>query len=857
MKPLNELVSENCISILRGAISAASGNEVFFLCATEDGVVTSARPLARGNDSMVPAIVQLARFGDVVIHNHPSGGLAPSNADISVASSLASSGIGFYIINNKVSDVYVVVEPFRKESLSLLDEQEIDGILGPGGAISKKLPGYEIREAQLLMAHEAAKSFNTDKLLLVEAGTGVGKSMAYLIPSILWAVRNRERVVVSTNTINLQEQLSKKDIPFLQSVMGIDFKAVLVKGRGNYACLRKAKEMLREPDLFEGSWTNERTSILDWLDKTRDGSLSDLSFSPKHEVWEEFASEADTCLRLRCEFFSECFFNKARREVASADIIVANHHLLFSDLAIRAAKADYSETAVLPPYSRVVIDEAHNMEDAATSYFGDRVSRGGLLKQLGRLRHRKDRRKGLLPFIAAKVSRLEYPMDNVVTIINGELSMTLEGCGQSVASTFDALYYFFSSVKETPEPELRIRIDGAVRGNARWVEVSDEVRNCANKIRLLVKGLHGLNKALVQGVKGNEEAEKELLPQMTEVKAMAERLDALSTSMESVLFGVSDEAVRWVEIKETRDNRPARVTLHLSPLNVGTTLNETLYKNFRTVVMTSATISVKEKFGFMEGRIGLDRVPKERLMESLLPSPFNFKEQAVLGLATDLPEPTDKRFPAALSRIIPDAVKASEGSALVLFTSYSLMNRVFEASREAVQGMGYNIMKQGNASRHELLEKFKSDETSVLFGTESFWEGVDVPGEALRQVIVARLPFSVPDDPVAEARQDEIERNGGNPFREYSLPMAVIKFRQGFGRLIRSKRDRGTVLVLDVRAATKSYGKTFLKSLPECAVITGEAEMVIKEISGALKGLEAAGRRLKVASGPVQSESKI
>ncbi|MEK7852151.1 MAG: helicase, partial [Deltaproteobacteria bacterium] len=454
--------------------------------------------------------------------------LTPSIADLSVASGLASNGIGFYIVNNSVTDTYVVVEPFRKEALSLLEEKEIDGIIGPAGVISKRLPGYEVREGQLQMAHEVSKAFNTDKLLLIEAGTGVGKSMAYLIPSILWAVRNRERVVVSTNTINLQEQLSKKDIPFLQSAMGIDFKAVLVKGRGNYACLRKAGEIEREPSLFPEGRDEERTAILEWLKKTKDGSISDISFTPKHDVWEEFASEADTCLRLRCDFFSDCFFNKARREVASADIIVANHHLLFSDLAIRAAKADYSESAVLPPYSRVVIDEAHNMEDVATSYFGDRVSRGGVLKQLGRLRHRKDRRKGLLPFTASKVSRLEYPMDNVVILINGELSMILEDCTQSVASSFDALYYLFSSVKELPEPELRIRINEVVRSNARWDEVSEEVRNCASKIRFLVKGLNGLNKAIAQGVKGNEEAEKELLPQMTEVKAMAERLEALS-----------------------------------------------------------------------------------------------------------------------------------------------------------------------------------------------------------------------------------------------------------------------------------------------------------------------------------------
>lgn len=831
MKSLHELISDDCVTILRDAVSGAKGNEVFFLGSAENGIVSTVRPLARGNESQVPAITRMSRFGDVVIHNHPSGNLTPSNADLSVASSLAGNGIGFYIVNNPVNDIYVVVEPFRKEALSYIEKEEVEGILGPGGIISRSLPDYETRDPQLQMAQETAKAFNSNRLLLVEAGTGVGKSMAYLVPAVLWAVRNRERVVISTNTINLQEQLSKKDIPFLQSFMGVDFKAVLVKGRGNYLCLRKAKEIEREPRLFVEGWNDERNSILEWLRKSKDGSLSDLNFTPKSEVWEEFSSEADTCLRLRCEFFSDCFFNRARREAASADILVANHHLLFSDLAIRAAKADYSEAAVLPPYSRVIIDEAHNMEDVATSYFGDMVSRGGVFRQMGRLRHRKDRKKGLLPFIASKLSRLEYPMDNVITKINGDLSMTLDGCSQSVSSTFDTLYYFFSSLKETTEPEQRIRIDEDVRGSGRWDEVSEEVKNCANTIRTLVKGLKDLNRDLAQGVKGNEEAEKELLPQMIEVKAMFDRLDALSSSIENIVFGVSDDAVRWVEIREPGGARPARVTLYLSPLYVGGVLNDTLYKNFSTAVMTSATLTADGRFDFIKRRIGLDRISGERVMESLLPSPFNFLEQATLCLATDLPEPTEPGFSDALSRVIPDAIKASNGSVLVLFTSYSMMNNVFERCKNDIREMGYTFMKQGEAPRHEILERFKSDMTSVLFGTESFWEGVDVPGEALRQVIMTRLPFSVPDDPVAEARQEEIKRNGGNPFRGYSLPMAVIKFRQGFGRLIRSRSDRGIVLLLDVRASTKSYGKSFLKSLPECKVLKGKAEMVIKEMS--------------------------
>jgi ATP-dependent DNA helicase DinG len=552
------------------------------------------------------------------------------------------------ISENPAEDIWDIISDEEGNEVSLIDKNEISAVLGPRGAVSERLPGYEARDSQIEMAWEVAEAFNKDRIVLVEAGTGVGKSMAYLVPSILWAVRNRERVVVSTNTINLQEQLTGKDIPFLRSVLHIDFNAVLVKGRGNYVCLRKARDMERETAALPEGWEDERREIIEWLRNTEDGSKSDLGFEPRKEVWEEFQSDPDTCIGRSCEYFSQCFFYRARREASSADILVVNHRLLFSDLSIKG-KGENPGAAVLPSFSRLIIDEAHHLEDVATDHSSTSIRKEAVLKQLGRLIHRRDRDKGLLPFIASKLLRPGCRIDRVVAMID-HLTTSLEGCKHSVESTFDALYRFFSSQKGS-EPEARITIDDGVRREERWDDVAGEAMNLMEKMRTLARGLKDLKGELSS--EDDDGVDVELLPQILELGAVAERLESTSSSMENILFGESEDVVRWVEVGD------GKTCLCLSPINAGGTLYETIFRNMRTVVLTSATLSVKGGFRFMRGRMGLDLAPEGMVTERLLPSTFNFKEQALLCIADDMPDPRDPGFPDALSDVIPDAIEAS------------------------------------------------------------------------------------------------------------------------------------------------------------------------------------------------------
>ena len=407
MSDVTKYFSEEAISQLREQIQLAGGNEVFFVGYVTKKQVEAVEVYARGNEFETPALLQVANQGDVVIHNHPSGGLRASSADTHVASILGNDGIGFYIVNNDVSNVYVMVEPFQKKEIVPVNVEPLSLLLAPDGKISRKLDSYEHRHQQIEMMSVVGKAFNEDRIALIEAGTGTGKTLAYLLPAIMYSLENKERVVISTNTINLQEQLIAKDLPFLQSVLERKFNAVLVKGRTNYACKRKLIEVSQNPDLFSDD--DEQTgmaAILDWAKSTKSGSKSDLNSIPRSDVWEKIQSESDTSLKVKCPFYDECFFYNARRGAASADVLVANHHLLFSDLALRALRGA-SENAVLPTYERIIFDEAHNIEEVATSYFGTGISYLGLQRMLRKLYQKKGSKElGLLAFLSGKITRL-------------------------------------------------------------------------------------------------------------------------------------------------------------------------------------------------------------------------------------------------------------------------------------------------------------------------------------------------------------------------------------------------------------------------------------------------------------------
>ncbi len=832
---LEKYLSPEAAEKIRAEIKASHGNEVFFVGYTEeDLVVHDVEVVARGHKTAVPAIMEKARDADVVIHNHPSGALTPSEADLSIASHLDAFRVSFYIVNNPVDDIYVVVEPFRKKEVIPLDIRTLTDLFSAKGVIAKQLGGYEDRPQQAEMVHTVAQAFNLDKIAAVEAGTGTGKTLAYLIPAIHWALQNKERVVISTNTINLQEQLVKKDIPFLQKTLAEKFTAELVKGRGNYLCLRKVREVESELDLTDEEEREELHALLDWAKTTQDGSKADMAYIPAEMVWEKIGAESDTCTRSRCAFFRECFVNKARRKAARANLLVVNHHLLFADLAIRHEMGSTGDAAVLPPYERIILDEAHHVEDVATSYFGERITRAGVQRMLSRLHrqqkavlkghlhsalHRLNRKHGAIPMeLAQKIDQL----------ITGRLVSEVASLADATQELMDHVYEQVKSLAvDSQSEEIKIRL---------IPDVAEQVRDkgLGPLIRDYIQSLYAFSDSLLVLVKeldkASKHADEDWSSLIIEIRAQAQRLAAAGQTIEDVIFQYDDDNIRWIEIKPGYRSRNI-VRFVRSPLEIGTMMQKAVYESFGTVIMTSATLTVDGKFDFLAQRIGLENVNENRFTPLVLPAPFDYQKQALLCIPMDIPEPGNPAYNKELVKLIYQSLAISQGRAFVLFTSYGLMNTVYRQLEDSLRLLGINTLKQGQMNRHDLLSRFRQDKTSVLFGTDSFWEGVDVIGDALESVIISRLPFKVPNEPIIEARYEAIEKRGGNAFMDYAVPLAVLKFKQGFGRLIRHRTDRGSVIILDNRVVNKNYGKRFMRSLPTCKTVIGNRDLVFKELS--------------------------
>ena len=843
--PVEERISEESRAVIAEEIETVGGNEVFFLGRLDDeNLVESVQVLARGNAGAVPAAAAVAQTGDVVIHNHPNGLLVPSGADLEVASNLGAQGIGFYIVDNLCERVYAVVEPqITTERPDPLDPGEVAALFDPEGPLARTHPNYEERPAQGQMASDVAGVLESNAVGILEAGTGTGKSLAYLVPAALWALRGNRRVVVATRTINLQEQILDQDLPILEDALGVPIKAALIKGRGNYCCLRKR-------DLLEGDGGNtllelddlkEIQQLLTWSRATADGTLSDLPFVPADANWSLLRAESDSCTRARCSHFSECFFYRARLEAASAQLLLANHHILFADLSLR--EGGHEGAAIMPRYEAVILDEAHNVEDVAVSYFDASLSRRGLMAHLGRLVNRRNPERGLAPFLRKRIANLKGPgrkgrddlvelvrkltdeigqarnsLDTLFEDIGEDLVGWLEGEGANSKikiqdSKSESNTENKSSTGTGGGGEYRWRIPLERRNELQWQGIQDLLKEMVSHIGSVLAPLRKVNSRIRELL---DEGSDDFEYVWGDLAAAFSRLDAASQFLKRVLEGEKPEEVFWIQVRDRAGRK--QVGLHLTPLDVAPILEQTLFSQVGPVVMTSATLTVSGSFDFFDRQLGIADLSDREIRHWTYPTPFDLSKQMRLAVLDSLPDPGSHGFADALSSSVRDLVLAAGGGTLVLFTSYRTLSSVHENCRQQLDEAGIHIMRQGEAQRSVLLERFRSDPDSVLFATDSFWEGVDVVGTSLRLVILARLPFPVPTDPINEARSQVLIQQGREPFFEDSVPRAVIRFRQGVGRLIRHRYDRGYAVICDGRVVRRSYGRIFLSSVGDVNV---------------------------------------
>ncbi|HKO97843.1 MAG TPA: ATP-dependent DNA helicase [Pyrinomonadaceae bacterium] len=636
----------------------------------------------------------------------------------------------------------------------------MDTIFGPDGLISQAHPDYEHRSGQIQMASAVMRAFEERRHLIVEAGTGTGKTLAYLVPAVAAALGGRGRVIISTGTKNLQEQLMEKDIPFLQTILPKTFKAAYMKGRSNYLCLHRLGRAESSPVLEGLDEVDYFDEVTHWAKSSDVGDRAELANLPEAlSFWRHIDARAETCLGQKCADFEPCFITRMRNRAQDADIVVVNHHLFFADLALRNSMYG----SVLPDYSAVILDEAHLIEDVASEYFGAQVSNyqiDDLIRDLS-----------MVPFEDAEADReITKTSARVMRLADNFWMGFREGRGDE--GRFPIIPGSFArrdedgEMQSTPLGDLYVSFDGAL---SRLETTLDALKD-----------------------------------KPAEVENLVRRIRQIKFDLQFIVTGQDKKFVYWTE------RRGRGFFLRASPIDVSAILEDKLFEKVDTVVLTSATLSSAGNFSFIRERLGLETADG-----LIAESTFDYPSQALLYLPAKMPDPRSREWAAAAADEVIKIVNATEGRAFVLSTSLAGMQSLYDLAMPEIE---YPCLLQGSASKSRLLERFRQTPNAVLFATSSFWQGVDVRGEQLSCVIIDKIPFAVPTDPIVAARQRYIEDEGGSSFFEYSVPQAIITLKQGLGRLIRSTTDRGVLAVLDPRLTTKSYGRLFLKSLPPCRV---------------------------------------
>ncbi|MCL4459727.1 MAG: exonuclease domain-containing protein [Chloroflexi bacterium] len=711
--------------------------------------------------------------------------------------------------DNAILELLLLGEKYEtltpSERKKQLGESKLVEIFEPDGLLSKTLSSYEYRPQQIEMTKSIIKVFNEGGQLIVEAGTGTGKSMSYLMPAIYFAVENSEHIVISTNTINLQDQLYTKDIPQLKQILPLNFKTALLKGRSNYLCRRRFATLRHHPGLTEDEIAT-LVKILVWLQWTLTGDLAELNLTDTQKpVWAKIWSPAELCLGTRCPYNAKgtCFLYHARHQAEAAHLIIVNHALLLSDMV--------ANSQILPDYRHLIIDEAHHFEDVATDQLGFNTTERDIYSYLDDLSQvlTPERRGGLLAEIKSCFHNSTVPatVQGDVEVLIQEIYGCINRARESTQRFYSTLNSFLRQhAQESRGYDTRLRLTRNTRSQPNWGGVEIAWDNLHLQLAEIQDKLAKIALTLEQ-MKGQAIAEYD--ESITEISASLLLNQTLQAQINAVVSNPSDNQIYWI----TGSGSNGEITLNAVPLRVGEILAKQLFATKETVILTSATLSIAGRFDYIKERLGLPYAD-----ELLLDSPFDYERSTLIYIPDDIPEPEKPHYQHHLQQAIMAICRATEGRALILFTSRAQLQQTHQSIRQPLERENILVLGHGlDGSSRQLLQTFKTNPRTILLGTNSFWEGIDVVGEALSVLIITRLPFAVPTDPVFAARSEMYEE----PFNQYSVPQTILRFKQGFGRLIRSRTDRGIFIVLDRRLQTRPYGQFFLRSLPHCTLRYG------------------------------------
>lgn len=654
-------------------------------------------------------------------------------------------------------------------------------VFGEGGLLAEAMPGFEYRSEQVMMAEAVARALSRGEKLIVEAGTGTGKSLAYLVPLILWATSTGNRAVISTGTKTLQHQLMEKDLPLIREKLGLKFNASLCLGAENYLCARRFRAWAGGKDSYAGGKIS-RTKVLQWAKRTKTGIKAEIDAHPA--IWREICRNSDLCPLTLCNQEPDCHYNKARRQWQRSNLLIVNHYLFFANVVARGS--------VLPDYGAVLFDEAHQVEEVASNYLGYEVSNTGLDRYLNALHNVK------------AAHGLYYQLSYLQPELRDELKQRVAELRSRAKTLFDAI------AEKYPGSSERKRMRQPPQRDPITLEAMRELVGTMKRVK-------------------REAGEDDKI----EVDAALRNAEEIQTAMECILLQKRADAVYWLEIdrsagrlkpemeliEQPAQKRAPRVSLNMAPLSIADDLDRTVYRKTGPVAFVSATLSVAGDLAYSCERLGLDQARKV-----LLPHSFDYARRVMLYVDRLSPDPSQgKRHEEHLIEQLDRLLPLVTGGTFVLFTSYRMLDSVFFELKRRWEMRGANappilLLRHGQAPREELLDQFRDHGRAALFGTATFWQGIDVPGKALECVVIVKLPFAVPDEPIVEARVEDLREKGRNPFYEYQVPQAVMMFRQGFGRLMRKKDDRGVVALFDPRIYSKPYGRLFIESIPDCQV---------------------------------------